>query len=93
MANVLTTNPIQIDTAGTIFAKGKPYTINRVSYQAAADDEDVQLTDTLGNIVWQAKAGDVSVDGYNYGEILDYTSNEGLICSVIDGTGVLLIFV
>jgi len=92
MANVLTTDPIQIDTAGVIYAKGIPYTIKRVSFQASADDEDVLLSDADGNIIWQAKIGDVSADGYNYSEGLCYAGNNGLTCTTIDGTSVLLIY-
>ena len=91
MANILTTNPLQIDTAGVIYAKGTPYSIKSVSYQAAADDQDVLLSDESGNVIWKAKVGDVSEDGYNWAEKLDYTANEGLTCTTIDG-GLLLIY-
>jgi len=92
MANVLTTNPIQIDTAGVIYTKGQPYSIKCLSFQASADDEDVLLSDADANIIWQGKAGDVSADGYNIDVTLDYHGNNGLTCTTIDGTAVLLIF-
>ena len=92
MANILTTNPMQIDTAGVIYTKGTPYTIKRVSYQAGADDEDCRLADADDNTIWQGKVGDVSEMGYNYSELLNYTGSNGLTCSVIDGSGVLLIY-
>ena len=92
MANELNTNPMVIDTAGVIYANHLPYTIKRVSFQASSDDNDVRLADTAGNTIWQAKAGDVSVNGYNYSEKLDYAGNSGLNCTVIDDTAVLLIY-
>lgn len=92
MANVLTTDPIQIDTAGVIYAKNKPYTIKHVSFQATTDEDDVLLSDADGNVIWQAKAGDISNVGSNYNEHLEYSGSNGLTCTTIDGTSVLLIF-
>ena len=92
MANILITDPMQIDTAGVIVAKGIPFYIRFVSVQFSADDEDVLLSDADGNIIWQAKAGDVSADGYNQDVDLCYSSNNGLTCTTIDGTTVALIY-
>jgi len=92
MANKLTTNPIQLDTAGTVFAKNIPYVIKKVSYQAAADDNDVLLSDGDGNIIWEGKAGDVSVTGYNIQADLSYVGKNGLVLTTIDG-GRLLLYV
>lgn len=92
MANSTTTNPMVLDTVGTIVERGIPYTLKYVSYQAAADDNDVELTDALGNTIWKAKVGDVSEDGYNAEAALNYTGNSGLVLAVIDA-GTLLLYV
>ena len=92
MANNLLTNPMQIDTAGVIVTKGKPVVIRYISVQFSADDEDVLFSDADGNIIWQAKAGDVSANGYNQDVELCYTGNNGLTCTTIDGTTVALVY-
>ena len=92
MANNILTDPMQIDTAGVIVAKGQPFYLRYISVQFSADDEDILLSDADGNIIWQGKAGDVSVDGYNSNVHLDYSSNNGLTCTTIDGSTVALLY-
>ena len=92
MANNLLIDPMYIDTAGVIVTKGKPVNIRFISVQFSADDEDILLSDADGNVIWQAKAGDVSVNGYNQNVKLCYTGNNGLTCTTIDGTTVALIY-
>jgi hypothetical protein len=91
MANNLNKNPMYVDTAATLIAYGKPYTIRMIQYQATTDDHDVELQDSFGVRVWSAKVGDVSASGYNTESWMEYTGNQGLVCNVIDG-GVLLVY-
>jgi len=63
MANSTTTNPLVLDTAGAVTSA--PITIKSIMVQFAADEDDVVLSDKHGNVVFSAKAGDVSVNGYN----------------------------
>jgi len=92
MANNLLTDPMQIDTAGVIVTKGKPVNIRYISVQFSADDEDILFSDADGNIIWQAKAGDVSVNSYNQDVCLNYKGSNGLTCTTIDGTTVALLY-
>ena len=92
MANNFLTDPMQVDTAAVIVAKGIPFYLRYISVQFSADDEDILLSDADGNIIWQAKAGDVSADGYNQDVSLCYSGNNGLTCTTIDGTTVALLY-
>jgi len=85
-----TTNPIHLtnsDEGDTIFEHGKPYVLRKISYTAGADDQDVVLSDSLGNEVWRCKAGDASTEGapWTTTQALEYNGNRGLVATTIDG--------
>ena len=90
MANILTTNPMQIDTAGVILTKGKYFHINTLSWMPAADVDDLVISDADGNIIYQTKAGDISDQGYVYEFALDLQNNNGITVTTIDGGKLLL---
>ena len=92
MANNTKTNPMQLDTAGVIFAKGQPFSFSSLLFNASADDEDVLLSDADGNVIWVSKAGDISADGACYESYLPYMGNNGLTLTTIDGTSKLYIY-
>lgn len=53
MANNWTKNPIEIDTAGTVIAQ---YDILNFEYHPNAADNDLEIQDTAGNVLWKVRA-------------------------------------
>jgi len=85
MANSVTTNPLILDTAGAILTT--PTHIKAIRVQFSADEDDVVLSDKGGKVVFSAKGGDVSVNGYNDSiTIPGGIKCDGLTVTTIDGT-------
>lgn len=87
MANSVITNPMVLDTTGTIIAKGKPFIIRKIRYQGTSDDDDCLISDANGVAIWSGKIGDVSISGYNtesdFGD-QGMPCNQGLVLTTID---------
>ena len=91
MANSVTTNPLVLDTAGAVLTT--PVQIKAIRVQFSADEDDVVLSDKGGNVVFTAKGGDVSVNGYNDSLTLPGgLKTEGLTVTTIDGTSKVYVY-
>lgn len=90
MANDFTKNPIEIDTAG---ASTSQYDILNFEYHPAAEDNDIEIQDTAGDVLWKVRA-QFACNNHEANNILYRQVNrravEGINVATIDG-GILYI--
>ncbi len=90
MANDWDKNPIEIDTAG---ADTGTYDILRFEYHPAAADNDLEIQDTAGNVLWKIRA-QFACANHEAANILEHVINRratvGINVVTIDG-GILYI--
>jgi len=88
MANSGTgTNIWILDTAATIKAKGLMVGIKLLRFYPNATDNDLKVTDSLGNIIWEIRATVPSPNKESVGvlETEPYEIYNGFILETIDG--------
>jgi len=93
MSNVSTGSIMVLDTAATVLATGNPITIKALCFVAAANADDLAITDGAGKAIWTAKAGTVATAGYQ--TIIHFPDGgitvNGLIVATIDA-GILYVY-
>lgn len=93
MANALINGRYVLDTAESVLAAGTKVRINSVLFVGTTDEHDCILHDGNGKEIFKCKLGDVSVNGYQFGQSFgkDGLVVDGLDLDTID-SGVLYVY-